>query len=310
MNLELPLSGVFIALATPVDDTGRPDLAAFDELIDFILERSVDGIVVGGGTAEYPHQEIAERASLLQHTLRRIAGRTRIIACVGTSSIHSTLRLTRIAADTGSDALLLPMPYFFRYSQDDLMTYCETVCAVVSKPFLLYNLPSFTNGVEAPTALRLLSTVPNLIGMKDSSGDARNLDILAGARRSSETTFLVGDDNLLLRALQAGWDGVVSGIGCFIPELITAVYKSYRNGKEAEAARYQAMLDELIQEVVRIPIPWGVRVCLAARGVGNGPMHLPPSPIRLKQMVSLQGWLQSWAARHDLKLNEVWKAIP
>jgi 4-hydroxy-tetrahydrodipicolinate synthase len=215
-----------------------------------------------------------------------------------------------MAASSGSDALLLPMPYFFTYSQDDLVAYCETVCASTSAPFLLYNLPCFTNGIEVPTALRLLNTVPNLIGMKDSSGDTNNLDSLGSAKRSSNISLFVGDDCLLLSALQAGWSGVISGIGCFIPELITAVYRSYRSGDEAQAASYQATLDVLIEEVVRIPIPWGVRVGLAARGVANGPMHLPPSPARLRQMEELRTWLKNWAASRNLSLNEAWKHIP
>lgn len=309
--MSLTLSGVFTALVTPIDDLGRPDIAAFDQVIDFALERGVDGVVIGGGTGEYPHQDVADRAALAAHAVRRVAGRTRVVTCVGTSSIHSTLRLTQMAGDTGSDALLLPMPYFFSYSQEDLISYCETVCASTSAPFLLYNLPGFThNPIEVPTALRLLSTVPNLIGMKDSSGDTKHLKPLGDACQKSHFSLFMGDDCLLLSALEAGWSGVVSGIGCFIPELITAVYKSYRNGDHDQAAHYQATLSVLIEEVVRIPIPWGVRVGLATRGVANGPMHLPPSADRVLQMEDLRTWLKQWAASRNLSLHDAWKQIP
>ena len=309
--MSLTLTGVFAALATPIDDFGRPDVGAFDELLDFILDRGVDGVVIGGGTAEYPHLDVAERAALADRAVRRVAGRGRVITCVGTSSIHSTLRLTRLAADSGSDALLLPMPYFFTYNQEDLVSYVEAVCASVSMPFLLYNLPSFTNNpIEVPTALRLLSAIPNLIGMKDSSGDTSYLEPLGSARKSSGFSFFVGDDCLLLSALQAGWSGVVSGIGCFVPELIVAVYRSHQSGDAAQAAAYQAVLDVLIEEVVRIPIPWGVRVGLSTRGVANGPLHLPPSPERLRQIEELRRWLKGWADSRALGLNDVWKHIP
>jgi 4-hydroxy-tetrahydrodipicolinate synthase len=310
--MNLKLSGVFPALITPIDDLGRPDFSAFDAVLDFILDRGVDGVVIGGGTAEYPHLEVADRAALAAHAVRRVAGRGRVITCVGTSSIHSTLRLTQMAAGSGSDALLLPMPYFFTYNQGDLASYVETVCASApSMPFFLYNLPGFTNNkIEIPTALSLLNSVPNLIGMKDSSGDTNNLEPLGSARRSSGHSFFVGDDCLLLSALQAGWSGVVSGIGCFVPELITAVYKSFQSGDAAQAAAYQAILDVLIEHVVTIPIPWGVRVGLATRGWANGPMHLPPSKERLQQMEELRKWLKDWAGSRKLALDEVWKHIP
>lgn len=308
--MSAPASGVFAALVTPIDDAGRVDLAAFDRVIEFVMERGVSGVVVGGGTAEYPDFEIAERARLAARAVERIAGRGPVITCVGTASIHSTLRLAEIAAATGSDALLVPMPYFFRYDQQDLAAFCEQVCQSVSAPCLLYNLPSFTNGLAVETAVQLLESVPNLVGLKDSSGDKGNLDPLAQARRNGGFSLFVGDDNLLLDALRAGWDGVVSGIACFAPELITAVYRSHEAGQEGQAAAYQAALDALIEEIVRLPIPWGVRVGLAARGVPNGPMHLPPSGERRRQMQALSGWLSRWAEERSLELPQVWTNIP
>jgi dihydrodipicolinate synthase/N-acetylneuraminate lyase len=92
--------------------------------------------------------------------------------------------------------------------------------------------------------------------------------------------------------------------------LIGAVYRSYRDGDEAGASAHQATLDMLIEEVLRLPIPWGVRVGLAARSVANGPMHLPLSPTRLRQINELRDWLQNWAETRGLALERVWKAIP
>ena len=308
--MSSPVSGVFAALITPIDDLGRIDLATFDRVIDFVVERGVNGVVIGGGTAEYPDFELEDRARLAAHAVRRMAGRGCVITCVGTSSIHSTLRLARSAADSGSDALLIPMPHFFRYEQQDLAAYCERVCGFVSTPCLLYNLPSFTNGLRVETSVHLLETIPNLVGMKDSSGQKENLAPLARARDKHGFSLFVGDDDLLLAALQAGWDGVFSGIACFVPELIVAVYRSYKAGEVVKARAYQATLDELIEQVVRLPIPWGVRVGLAARGIPNGPMHLPPSPERRGQMDDLGRWLSRWAEERSLTLPQVWANIP
>lgn len=287
------LSGVFSALITPIDEQGKIDLAAFERVMDFAVERGMDGVVIGGGTGEYAHFELEDRARLAAHAVQRMRGRAKVITSIGTSSIHSTIRLARTAADAGSEALLLPMPYFFRYEQQDLQAFCEEVCRSVSIPCLLYNLPSFTNRLEIDTAVRLLTSVPNLIGIKDSSGEQQNFAPLVHARESGNFSLFVGDDGFLLRALEAGWDGVISGIACFAPELIAAVYRSYRGGDVEGAARHQAVLDELIEQVVRIPIPWAVRVGLAARGIPNGPMHVPPSAARLQQIQEFQSWLTS-----------------
>ena len=308
--MSFPVSGVLAALVTPIDDDGRADLATLDRVIDFVVDRGVDGVVIGGGTAEYPHFEPEDRARLAGHAVKRMKGRGFVITCVGTSSIHSTLRLARSAADSGSDALLIPMPHFFVYEQPDLAAFCEEVCRSVSTPCLLYNLPSFTNGLSVQTAIGLLETVPNLLGMKDSSGEKGNLEPLAQARKRRGFSLFVGDDSLLLDALGAGWDGVVSGIACLVPELIVAVYRSHRAGNSGQAAAYQAALDDLIEQVVRLPIPWGVRVGLATRGIPNGPMHLPPTRERRRQMDELHGWLRRWAEERSLALPQVWAQIP
>lgn len=302
-----PTSGAFAALITPIDERGRADLHAFERTIDFVAERGVDGVVIGGGTAEYPHFSITDRAALIGHAVNRLKGKLKVIAAVGTSSIHSTLPLAHQAADSGCDALLVPMPYFFRYQQQDLVSFCETVCGSVSLPCLLYNLPGFTNPLDVRTAVHLLHTVPNLTGMKDSSGDTSHLEPLAKAREKRAFSLFVGDDSLLLGALQAGWDGVISGIASFAPELIVSIYRRYREGKTHDAAHLQENLDAVIDQIVQLPIPWGVRVGLAARGIANGPMHVLPSPQRQRQMDDFGVWLNQWAAKEGVKLDEVWR---
>ena len=308
--MRLSISGVYAALATPIDATGRPDLDVFDQLINFVLERGVDGVVIGGGTGEYPHFDLDQRETLARRAVEQVAGRGLVITCVGASSIFATLKLARSAADSGSDFLLLPAPHFFRYSQDDLAAYARAVCSAVPSPFLLYNLPSFAGPIKAPTAIRLIRTIPNLVGIKDSSGDRRNIELLAKVREEPGCSVFVGDDSLLLDALQAGWSGAVSGIGCFVPELIVAVYRAHQAGETEKASALQAMLNDLIHEVVKLPIPWGVRAGLEARGTSCGPMHLPPSQRRLRQMDHLAAWLESWAAERNLNLRSAWKSIP
>lgn len=304
------LPSVLAAVCTPIDGNGGPDLAAFDQVLDFVLERGIEGVVISGATGEYPHFDIGDRAKLAVRAVQRVAGRGKVVVCTGTSSIFSTLQLTRQVADAGCDGLLLPMPYYFRYTQEDLVAYCETVCASVSLPCLLYNLPVFTNPIEVSTALRLFESIPNLGGMKDSSGQVANLAPLATAPGRSEYSLFVGDDNLLLRALQTGWDGVVSGMACFVPELILALHRSYRAGEVEKATSLQAMLAELIQKVVAgLPTPWGVRLGLAMRGVSNGPMPLPFSQARQRQVEEVRDQFTGWASAHSLKLDGVWKAI-
>jgi dihydrodipicolinate synthase/N-acetylneuraminate lyase len=110
----------------------------------------------------------------------------------------------------------------------------------------------------------------------------------------------VGDDSLLLPALMARWNGVISGIACFVPELISAISRAYRSGDQSLAAAEQVKLDELIEWVVKLPIPWAVRAGLAARGIANGPMHVPPSADRIAMIQQFQNWLGPWLIEHSV----------
>jgi len=305
--MQPKIGGAFAALVTPVDERGQVDLPAFDHLLEFVLERGVDGVVIGGATGEYVHSDIADRVRVSARAVERAAGRARVFTCVGTSSIFTTLRMARAAADAGNEALLLPMPSFFRYAQQDLAAFCEEVCRSVPAQFLLYNLPSFTTPLETATAVRLLNSVPNLAGIKDSSGAPGNLDAFVHARGAGGGfSLLVGDDRLLLSAQRAGWDGVISGIACFAPELVAATYRAHRAGQAERASALQAMVDEIIERLVGLPVPWAVRVGLEVRGVPNGPMHLPLSPARVRQVAEFRSWLKGWAARHQLPVDGVW----
>jgi len=292
--MGLKLQGVYAALLTPWDSKGNVDFAAHDQILDFLLERGVGGVVIGGGTGEYPHLSLPVRVELAARTARQLQGRAQMLTSIGASSIHSTLKLGECALAAGSEALLVPMPYFFRYEQHDLRAFCETVCKTLQAPCLLYNLPSFTNELHVETAIQLLLSEKNLVGMKDSSGNKDNLHSLAQARAARDFTLFVGDDALLFDALAAGWDGAISGIACFVPELVGTLFRDYKAGNFIRARWAQVHLNRLIKEILQLPIPWGIRVGLSARGLPAGDFALPLSDVRKGQVARLGDWMSRW----------------
>jgi 4-hydroxy-tetrahydrodipicolinate synthase len=202
--------------------------------------------------------------------------------------------------DAGSRALLLPMPMFFRYEQDDLEAFCAHVSGTLRAPCLLYNLPAFTNGLAVETMAGLLRSQAFVVGVKDSSGTEGNLDALARARGEEPWSLLVGDDRLLRSGLLAGWDGGISGVAGFCPELVVAVYRSFASGQLDEGARLQGLLDELIVRIAPFPTPWGIRIGLAARGIDTGTLPLPLTPARRQQVAAFAEWFQRWLPRTGL----------
>ncbi len=225
---------------------------------------------------------------------KRANGDFAVLAGIGAQTLPQTLRLAGLAADAGCRAVLLPMPYFFRYQQEDLLEYSRVVSGSVKVPCLFYHLPSFTNGLELDNLVRLLESDAGLAGIKDSSGQSRHLSPLLEAKGVREFDLFVGDDSLALDAISAGWDGVISGIACFLPELLVSLVDAHRAGDLALARSRQDDLDRVIEEVVKLPIPWAVRIGLEARGLSSGPLPLPLSPHRRAQVDAYRTWCRQW----------------
>jgi 4-hydroxy-tetrahydrodipicolinate synthase len=185
-------------------------------------------------------------------------------------------------------------------AQDDLRAFGSQVSRAVRGPCLLYDLPDFTNGLASETALALLRDEEFITGMKDSSGRAENLAVFASARGDRPWTLLVGDDRTLRSGLAAGWDGGISGVAGFCPELLVGLHRASVAGQHDEAARLDALLDELITRIAVLPTPWGIRAGLAARGIRTGPYPLPLSPVREQQIGEFQEWFAGWLPRTGL----------
>lgn len=296
----MQLPALLPALATPVRTDGAVDLRTLDRLVDFLFERGATGLCVGGATGEYPRVELAERTAVLRRAAARAPSAATLVAAIGGHSLEQTISLGALAFDLGCRAVLLPMPSFFRYSQEDLAAYASSVADALDGPVLLYDLPAFTNGLEASTTLQLIGGHDRIVGIKDSSGRLDHLARFALARETNEMTLMAGDDRYGLAAVELGWDGAISGLAACCPELLLALHRSAQCGDMPAARRFQSLVDELIAQVSPLPTPWGVRVALLARGIDTGPLPLPLSPARRAQIAGLAAWLPAWLEAADI----------
>jgi 4-hydroxy-tetrahydrodipicolinate synthase len=294
------IAGLFAAVATPTHVDGRVDFRTLDRLVDFLIEAGASGICLAGATGEYPHFETADRKAIIRRAADRLPRDRTLLVGIGAPSMRHVIELGGTALEAGSRALLLPMPMFFRYEQEDLEEFCAHASRMLRAPCLLYNLPDFTNALTPATVLGLLRREEFIVGIKDSSGAVENLAAFEQARKGHPWTLLVGDDRVLHKGLEAGWDGGISGVAGFCPELLVAIYRSFVEGRRDETARLQVLLDELIAHLAPFPTPWGIRIGLSARGLDTGPLPLPVTPTRRRQIAAFRAWLPEWLVRTGL----------
>lgn len=301
MDKHIPreLVGVFAALPTPFGPEGNPLMEALEALVDFGLDHGLKGLCLGGGTSEYAACSVEHRVEIFQRVARRVKGRAQLICAIGGEHAGQVRQLARAAADCGALALLFPPPAFLLYAQDDLVDFMGQVSADLPLPVLLYHIPQWTRDLGMANILRLISTVPNIIGLKDSSGHPANLEMIGEARAQTPLAFFVGSDNLLLEAFEHGAVGTISGIASACPELILPVYEALRAGKKEQARALQARLDEFILHFRELPPPWATKLALKARGREIGSLAWPMGPHLNQKARDFQNWVAGQIASYQ-----------
>ncbi len=288
------VTGVYAAVGTPRLDDGRFDEDSFCASIDFLLERGIGGFAVNGATGEYCLTSEEELSRMLRLASRVASRGGRIVCGIGSAGLHGCIRAGRAAIQGGAAALLLPMPHFFPYEQEDLETFCCGAARELPAPILLYNLPAFTTPLAAETVEKLIGSY-NIVGIKDSAGSPA---ILRSLRRSlPDSCRIVGNDAVLAAALRERLcDGVISGVAGVLPELLAAVFQQ---GSNSDAAR---LLDEFISATSGFPTPWALKWIGECRGIAKASFSQPLSETRRRQAEGLQSWFNHWWPNQALPL--------
>ena len=260
--------------------------------MEFLLKAGVDGIVLNGATGEYCLTSTEELGTML-YRARAVGGATmKLIASVGAADTRETLLRVGIATSAGADGLLLPMPYFFPYEQQDLMAYAEETAKYSTLPILLYNLPSFTTPLEPLTTLKLVTEQAQIQGIKDSSGSLNTVRLLKD--RAPRANRVIGNDSALHAALAEGLcHGVVSGVSCVLPELMLALFsEAMKDARSGRSLQLKAALDSFIGWLVKLPVPWGLKVIAAERGLARAEFALPLSYARKELIQQFLIWFR------------------
>jgi len=272
------IQGSLVALVTPMNADGSLDWPGLTRLLDFHLEAGTDGIVAVGTTGESATLDEDEHCEVIARTVQHIAGRIPVIAGTGANSTTEAITLTRCAKKAGADACLLVTPYYNKPTQEGLYLHHKAVAEAVDIPQILYNVPGRTAcDMQADTVARL-SSVPNIVGIKEATGD------LARARRIRELcgedfALYSGDDATGCDFLLQGGNGVISVTSNIAPKLMHEMSAAAIAG-DAEAARaadakLAAAHRALFVEANPIPVKWA----LQQMGLVGPGIRLPLTPL-------------------------------
>ncbi len=273
-------AGIFPPLTTPFDPaTGDVAPVHFRQNIARVLAQGVDGAVVSGSTGESPLLDPDEQAHLVGLARETLSDGKWLIAGTGAESTRQTIALSKAAAAAGADAVLVRPPSYFSAGAtlETLAIHFRAVADASPVPVLIYNIPKYTHLSLAPALLQQLASHERIIGVKDSSGDPKNLAAYRGA--VPQWSVLAGSASLLFTALELGCQGGVVGVACYAPSLCVQLVREFEQGHRAAAGQLQERITPLDKEIVGKLGPAGVKAAMDAVGLYGGPVRPPLAPL-------------------------------
>jgi 4-hydroxy-tetrahydrodipicolinate synthase len=268
--------GVITALITPLRD-GNVDEQAFARLVERQIAAGVDGLAPMGTTGESATLHPDEHQRVVELCVRVAAGRVRVIAGAGASATDTASELVRHAKPVGADGALVVTPYYNRPSQAGLQAHFEAIAEAVQLPIVLYNVPGRTGVDMANDTVAALAAHPNIVGIKDATGDMGRITGMRG-RVPSDFALISGDDMSWLGYAAHGGHGVISVTSNVAPEGMAALQAAIAAGDLATARAWQDRLRGLHAGLFADSSPAPAKYALSRLGLCSEDLRLPLVP--------------------------------
>ncbi len=289
-NKPTVFCGVATALITPFCK-GKIDFDALDRMIEMQIESGIDALLVAGTTGESATLTVQEHHALVSFAKERIGGRVPLLAGCGANSTAHAISLAEGASAAGADALLCVTPYYNKASPRGLLLHYRAIADRATRPVILYNVPSRTGVSLGMETYRSLAKHPNIVAVKEASGDLSLIEALA-SECYKDLDVYTGNDDQLVPAMKLGARGVISVYSNIDPTGMTELYRLCLNGayRKAEELRLRLAprIHSLFWEVNPIPVKF-----LASRMGLCAPEYrlplCPPSPETVRRLEGFFG---------------------
>lgn len=285
--------GSMVALITPMHDNDKTvDFISLSQLIEWHINNQTQALVMLGTTGEAATINFAEREEILSKVVKQVAGRIPVIAGTGSNSTAESIQLTRHAMEMGVDACLIVTPYYNKPTQEGLYQHFKTIAAAVPVPQILYNVPSRTGCDLLPETVARLSEIPNIVGLKEATGDISRARTLLGICGNSIDLFS-GDDLSACDFMLSGGKGVISVTANVVPRQMHDMCMEAIANQVDEAKLLQQKLQQLHKSLFVESNPIPVKWVLYEMGKIESGIRLPLTPLASVHYESVRNAMES-----------------
>lgn len=274
------ITGSIVALVTPFHRDGSADYGRLRELVDWHIENKTDAILVLGTTGETASTSLEEDIKTVTCVIDQVNGRIPVIAGSGSNSSEMQKHKSVIYSQLGADALLCISPYYVKTNEEGMYRHFMMSADAATAPIILYNVPGRTGCKISPEVVRRLSTHPNVMGIKEASGDMSYAMKIA-RYLSDDFVMYCGNDDITVPLLSVGASGVISVWANIMPREVHDMVTDYLEGRREQALqtqlRYLDLINALFMEVNPIPVKEAMNLMGLQAGAYRMPMY-PMAP--------------------------------
>ena len=268
-------TGAGVALITPMNEDGSVNYEKLRELLEFHVANKTDAIIICGTTGEASTLSDEEHLECIRFACEVINKRIPVIAGTGSNCTQSAIELSKEAEKSGVDGLLLVTPYYNKATQNGLKAHYKAIAKEVNVPIILYNVPSLTGTRLAPqTVVDLCHEVPNIVGVKDATGDISEVAELMSLAKGTVDVYS-GNDDQIVPVLSLGGKGVISVLSNILPKETHDMVASYLEGDVAKSCEMQLKYFDLVKALFCEVNPIPVKKALNLMGMEVGSLRLP-----------------------------------
>lgn len=274
----MQFQGAFTALATPFkNDT--IDEQAFRKHVEWQIEQGIDGLVPCGTTGESATLSHDEHKQVIKICVDQAKGRVPVLAGAGSNNTREAIELTRYAREAKADGALLITPYYNKPTPNGLVAHFQAIAREVSMPFVVYNVPGRTGlNVQPATMARLFSEIPEVVGVKEASGDLKQIaEIIESC--GPDFSVLSGEDFTILPLMAVGGHGTISVTSNIAPKMVAEMCHAFRNGEVDKAQALSVELLPLCRGMFLETNPIPVKTALTLMGFMEMELRLPLVPL-------------------------------
>ncbi len=268
------IQGSIVALVTPMDESGAVDFKRLKSLVAFHIEQGTDALVAVGTTGESATLDEAEHCMVIKAVVDYVNGKIPVIAGSGANSTKEAINLTRKAKQAGADACLIVTPYYNKPTQEGLYLHHKAIAEAVAIPQILYNVPGRTACDMLPETIGRLSHVPNIVGVKEATGDLSRIKKIR-ALTGNNFALYTGDDASSREFCLLGGNGTITVTGNIAPRLVHDMIMAAIAGDNETALAIDnkliALHKNLFIQSNPIPVKWAV----AEMGLMDKGIRLP-----------------------------------